>query len=102
MVLGIDNLCGFKLIVTFGLHRATPGLRPPLVSSGLPDFKFYDSLFYLDYKYKGLRRRAKPGAPENIHELLTPRALAYWFMDDGNSYQNGRHRAYMFSTHSFP
>ena len=74
-------------------------LRAP---SGLPYFKFYDSLFYIDYKYKGLRRRAKPGAPENIHELLTPRAIAYWFMDDGNSDQNCRHRSYMFSTHSFP
>ena len=48
-------------------------------------FKFYYDLFYLDYKYKGLRRRAKPGVPENIHELLTPRALAYWFMDDGST-----------------
>ena len=31
------------------------------------DFKFYDDLFYLDYKYKGPRRRAKPGVAENIH-----------------------------------
>jgi hypothetical protein len=22
---------------------------------------------------------------QNIHKLLTPRALAYWFMDDGSS-----------------
>ena len=34
---------------------------------GHTDFKFYDQLFYLDYKYKGYRRRAKPGVPDNIH-----------------------------------
>ena len=40
--------------------------------------------------YVGLGQRPRE-SPENIHELLTPRALAYWFMDDGNSDQNGRH-----------
>ena len=33
---------------------------------------------------------------------MTERALAYWFMDDGYSFKNGRRRAYNFSTHSFP
>ena len=46
-------------------------------------------------------RRTKR-VPENIHYLLTARALAYWLMDDGHSDQNGRRRAYRFSTHSFP
>ena len=49
--------------------RASPasglGLRPPLVSSGLPDLKFYDDLFYIDYKYKGPRRKER--VPQNIH-----------------------------------
>ena len=89
----IDNLFVFELLVTFGLMP----FGHPLVSSGLPDFKFYDEIFYIDYEYNGLRRK-KP-VPHNIHELLTPRALAYWFMDDGSyRYKN---RAYRFSTHSF-
>ena len=65
------------------------------------ELKFYDQLFYLDYKYKGYRRRAKPGFPENISDLLTARALAYWFMDDGASTsKKSISRTYRFSTHS--
>ncbi len=46
---------------------------------GNPEFKFYDSLFYPIHEYKGSRRKKR--VPENLHELLTPRALG--FMDDG-------------------
>ena len=42
----------------------------------------------------------KKRVAENLHELLTPRGLAYWFMGDGHSEQNGR--VYKFSTLSFP
>ena len=76
--------CGFKLIVTFGLS----------------EFKFYDDLFYPAYgalQYKGRQKRVA----ENIHELLTPRVLAYWFMDDG-SYTSKKNRTYRFNTQSFP
>ena len=44
--------------------------------------------------------------PENIHDLLTPRAVAYWFMDDGYckliKYKNRTYINYTFSTQSFP
>ena len=64
-----------------------------------PELKFYDSLFYLDYKYKvGLSCSRKKRVPDNISELLTPRAVAYWFMDDGDSYQKSRNLSYRFST----
>lgn len=36
--------------------------------------------------------------PDNIHDLLTPIALAYWLMGDGGWTNNGIHLA----THSFP
>src|SRR3989344_4198703 len=45
------------------------------------------------YFYKGKTKIV----PENIFELLTPRALAVWFMDDGS---NTRH-SYTISTHCF-
>ena len=64
------------------------------------EFKFYDDLFYPAYgalQYKGRKKRV----PENIHELLTPRVLAYWFMDDG-SYTSKKNRTYRFNTQSFP
>ena len=51
---------------------------------------------------KSFIHRRKKRVAHNIEELLTPRAVAYWFMDDGTSYRSGRHRAYRFSTHSFP
>ena len=66
-------------------------LRAPF---GLSEFKFYYEIFYpardpsLE-EGKECARRTKR-VPENIHDLLTARALAYWFMDDGNSDQNGR------------
>ena len=65
---------------------------------GHPEFKFYDDLFYAVDEHK----RRKKRVPQNIKELLTPRALAYWFMDDGTYSQNAPHRTYRFSTQSFP
>ena len=45
-------------------------------------------------------------APEKINDLLTPRALAYWFMDDGFQFNmtknRRRYRYYALSTNSFP
>ena len=49
---------------------------------GHSEFKFYDEIFYPIHEYKGCRRKKR--VAENIHELLTPRGLAYWFMDDGS------------------
>ena len=61
-----------------------------------PEFKFYYDLFYP--ANPGCRRKKR--VAENIWELLTARALAYWFMDDG-SYTSNKNRTSMFSTHSF-
>ena len=66
---------------------------------GHSEFKFYDSLFYLDYKYKGCSRKKR--VAENIGEFLTARALAYWFMDDGDSYPKNQNRYYFLNTQSF-
>jgi hypothetical protein len=43
-------------------------------------FNYYHDLFYKD-KVKIV--------PSNIHELLTPRGLAYWAMDDGTADHSG-------------
>ena len=59
------------------------------------DFKFYYDLFY----------KQKKRVPKLIHKLLTPRALAYWFMDDGSYYYNKskthQQKVYYFNTQSF-
>jgi len=41
--------------------------------------------------------------PENIKEFLTPRAVAYWFMDDGTFHTNrdSKEKFYLFSTQGF-
>nr|YP_009720770.1 putative LAGLIDADG DNA endonuclease [Ostreobium quekettii]QGQ61982.1 putative LAGLIDADG DNA endonuclease [Ostreobium quekettii] len=62
---------------------------------GHPEFILYDEIFYPAHEYKGLRRKKR--VPKDINKILTPRALAYWFMDDGTY-----NRSYRFSTQSFP
>ena len=43
-------------------------------------FKYYENRFY---KTDSKGKRIKV-VPRNIHQMLTPRALAYWYMDDGS------------------
>ena len=78
LALGFINLCGFELLVTLILNYIMTLFYPYHGACAL--------------QYKGRKKRV----PKNINELLTPRGLAYWFMDDGTSYRSGRHRAYKF------
>jgi LAGLIDADG DNA endonuclease family protein len=55
----------------------------------LPCFTFYRNLFY--------NVENKKIVPLNINQLLTPRALAYWIMDDGSLQNKGLH----LSTYNF-
>jgi len=49
----------------------------------LPCFKYYRNLFY--------NSQGKKIIPSNISQLLTPRGLAYWIMDDGSLQNKGLH-----------
>jgi hypothetical protein len=49
----------------------------------LPCFNYYKNLFYNSDNLKIV--------PSNIQELLTPRGLAYWIMDDGSLQNKGLH-----------
>jgi hypothetical protein len=55
----------------------------------LPCFNVFKEMFYnLNVKI----------VPNNIYELLTPRGLAFWIMDDGSRHGNGLHiSVYAFS-----
>lgn len=55
----------------------------------LPCFNLYRNLFYNSENIKIV--------PSNIQELLTPRGLAYWIMDDGSLQNKGLH----FNTYNF-
>lgn len=56
----------------------------------LPCFNVYKEMFYVLNKKR---------VPYNIYELLTPRGLAFWIMDDGSRHGVGLHLSvYSFST----
>lgn len=59
------------------------------LSSG--KFRFYAQQFY------GNRKKI---VPKLIRKILTPLALAVWYMDDG-SIKSNAHRTVLFNTHSF-
>ena len=75
------------------------------------DFKFYYDLFYIKTNKNNLNELRKKRVPKLIHKFLTPRALAYWFMDDGSFAYNSskksnvldkqKQKVYYFNTQSF-
>ena len=69
------------------------------------DFKFYYDLFYIKTNKSNSTDLRKKRVPKLIHKFLTPRALAYWFMDDGSYYynksKNNQQKVYYFNTQSF-
>ena len=91
---GIDNLCGFAPMATQSsnsMMTLPPGACAPARKrpTGAP----------VD-EHK--RRSPRRGLPKNLHEFLTPRALAYWFMDDGTYSAGNKRWSDFFSTQSFP
>ena len=60
-------------------------------------FHFYYNFFYPVDPENLSERKKRVSA--SIHEVLTPRAVAYWYMDDGNWDQ--RCNRYRFNTQSF-
>jgi hypothetical protein len=62
-----------KYTLTCGSERESKNIVFKTVTH--PGLRFYGQLFYKD-KVKCI--------PKNIHKLLTPRVLAYWYMDDGS------------------
>jgi hypothetical protein len=62
-------------------HKTKPGQSVWFRTYAHESLLFYENLFYIrNQEDKRIKR-----VPKNIHKLLTPRALAYWFMDDGSS-----------------
>ena len=60
-------------------------------------FRFYGQQIHtIDKESKKLIRKVSP----IIHRLLTPRAIAYWYMDDG-SIKSQHHKAVRFNTQRY-
>lgn len=56
-----------------------------------PKFNFYADLFY---------KNKKKMIPSCISKWLTPRTIAYWYMDDGSMHSK-KHRSIRFNTQGF-
>lgn len=61
-------------------------------------FQFFGKLFYF---YSKSRRKWVKRVPINIIKFLTPRALAYWYMDDGALKQKGKSNAMRICSEGF-
>jgi recombination protein RecA len=61
------------------------------------EFRYYGQLFYKQQSDKSWKKHV----PHNIATLLTPRAIAYWYMDDGALKWRGKSNAVRFCTDSF-
>ena len=61
------------------------------------EFRYYGQLFYKQQQDKSWKKTV----PLNIATLLTPQALAYWYMDDGALKWRGRSNAVRLCTDSF-
>lgn len=62
------------------------------------DFRHYGNLFYT---LENQSQTMIKDVPKNIKQLLTPRAVAYWYMDDGSIKELGRGNAMRICTESF-
>lgn len=62
-------------------------------------FRHYGNLFYKPDKDPNSNKRVKD-VPDTIEQLLTPRAIAYWYMDDGSLKWLGKSNAMRICTES--
>lgn len=60
-------------------------------------FRFYAQEFYKKIENNKLEKKV----PDNVKRWLTPRAAAYWFLDDGSAKDKKRTNAIRFCTDSF-
>ena len=60
------------------------------------NLQFYGNLFYIKENAKWVKK-----VPFNIHKYLTPRALAYWYMDNGSLKWKGHSNAVRICTDGF-
>jgi hypothetical protein len=61
------------------------------------EFRYFGQLFYKKQSGNSWKKEI----PSNIGNLLTPRALAYWYMDDGALKWRGKSNAVRICTDSF-
>lgn len=64
-------------------------------------FRFYAHQFHIEQPQKSGVFKTRKTVPKLIHRWLTPRAIAYWYMDDGSQEWKDRSLGVRFCTGSF-
>lgn len=64
-------------------------------------FRFYAHQFYMEQPQRGGGFKTRKTVPKLIHRWLTPRAIAYWYMDDGGEKWKRKSLGVRFCTDSF-
>ncbi len=73
-----------------------------LKSIGFTTYRHDNFIFYYNYFYEIQGNKTVKVIRKDIHKFLTPKAVAYWFMDDGTYHINpSGNRNYLFSTQGF-
>jgi len=83
--------------------RTPPYAKQKLLNDKVFTHFCFQTLSVAQFRFYGLQfydMNGKKLVPKYIHKLLTPLALAVWFMDDGSS-KSQYHRALIFNTHCF-
>lgn len=71
-------------------------------SIGFTTYRHKNFIFYYNYFYEIQENKGVKVIRKDIHKFLTPKAVAYWFMDDGTYHiDNYGNRSYLFSTQGF-
>jgi hypothetical protein len=115
----LQPLCGEKTVPKFNLppsgqyqhadkRTGTPAKRWYFNTLTNPSLKFYGDMFYTFDRFAIAPKGADSGekkwvkdVPMNVEKFLTPRAVAYWYMDDGALKWRGRSNAMRICTESF-
>lgn len=96
----LKHLCNSEPNVRYSTNGRSPKLHEGFIfKTRVHDsLRFYGNMFYKFNKETGKMVR---GIPINIAKFLTPRAIAYWYMDDGYLKWSGKSDAMVFCTDSF-
>jgi hypothetical protein len=62
-------------------------------------YRHDELIFYCNLFYQGTGEDRRKIVPKNIENFITPRVLAYWFMDDGN--KTSDQKTYCINTQGF-
>jgi hypothetical protein len=93
---------------TINRRKVQEGTEKPRFAVWFRTYQFTPLIFYYNLFYEQTFDPTNPKfviskkkiVPKNIGKFLTPRAIAYWFMDDG-SYEDQSNRTYLLNTQGF-